>query len=79
MRRRLYWRLRLEIVMSSVSVLLLALTAAVPDWFEALTGVEPDSGSGSFELILSASLLAIAFGCGLQARRDHIRLVSGHT
>lgn len=77
MRRRLYWRLRLEIFISCVGVLLLALTAVVPDWFEALTGIEPDSGSGSFELILSTSLLIIAVGCGLQARRDHVCLASG--
>lgn len=77
MHRRLYWRLRVEIVISLLSVILLALTAVVPDWFEALTGVEPDAGSGSFELILSATLVVVVVGFGLQARRDHGRLAAG--
>jgi hypothetical protein len=55
-------RCRAEIALGAACFALLALTAAWPDWIEAIFGVEPDGGSGAVEWGLVAVLAACAFG-----------------
>ena len=71
---RLRKRLRLEIVLAGVAVALGALTLVFPEWVEALTGWEPDAGSGAAEWIVSGIFLAAALVLAILARRDYRRL-----
>ena len=55
-------RLRLEIALGVGCIALIALTAAWPDWIEALFGVDPDGGSGALEwglVVVAACALAL--------------------
>jgi len=71
---RLRTRVRIEVALACLSAGLLAVTLAYPEWIEALTGLDPDAGSGALELLVSAALLIAAGGLALLARRDHRRL-----
>jgi hypothetical protein len=66
------WRLRAELALGTISAIALAATLLWPTWFERLTGLEPDGGSGEFEwqvvLALAAMTLA-AFGLAWQEFR----------
>jgi hypothetical protein len=57
--RRRFWT---EIGLGAACLVLLVLTAAWPDWIEAIVGVEPDGGSGALEWALVALLAVCAFG-----------------
>jgi hypothetical protein len=76
---RLRTRVRLEVALACLSAGLFALTLANPEWIEALTGLDPDAGSGALELLVSASLLAVAVVLALLARRDRRRLALQRT
>jgi hypothetical protein len=43
-----------------ISAALLMLTLIWPQWIEGIFGVEPDSGDGSFELMVVLGLAALA-------------------
>jgi hypothetical protein len=43
-----------------ISAALLMLTLTWPQWIEGIFGVEPDSGDGSFELMVVLGLAALA-------------------
>ncbi len=58
----------------SLSAILFALTLVFPQWIEALTGVEPDGGSGALEFVISGVFLVAAIAFGVLARRDYRRL-----
>jgi len=45
--RRIRPRFWLEMMLAATGVVLIALTLAVPDWIEGLTGQDPDGGSGA--------------------------------
>jgi hypothetical protein len=52
--------------LAGLTMALAALTAAVPDWIEAVFGLDPDAGSGATEWIVvgvlaTASLLLAAY------------------
>jgi hypothetical protein len=79
MDRQLRRRFRVEAGLSDASVALFVLTLAFPEWIEALTGLEPDAGSGSLELAIAGAFLLLAITSGLLARRDHRRLGLGQT
>jgi hypothetical protein len=70
LRHRFWW----EAGLSSVSVFLLLLTVLVPDWIEAVSGVDPDHGSGALEWAISLLLLAVAAISGAFARTEWRRL-----
>jgi hypothetical protein len=53
------------------------LTIFWRDWFELLTGRDPDHHNGSVEWILVLGLVAVAVTAGLAARR-HWRLLTAH-
>jgi hypothetical protein len=60
MRKRLspiFWT---DSVLACITGFLAVLTAAWPDWIEAVTGLQPDKHNGSFEWTL-------VVGCGLVA------------
>ncbi len=69
---RRFW---LEVTIAVVGMLLFALTLVTREWFELLTGIDPDGGSGSLELLIAGSLLGIAAVSAFLARRTHQRWV----
>lgn len=56
MQRPLPKRFWFETILAVVSAVALALTLAVPDWFERLFDFAPDGGDGSAEWGLAAAL-----------------------
>jgi hypothetical protein len=73
MRRNLPLRFWIEAITASLGAALLALTLVSAEWFEELTGLEPDGGNGSLELALPVVLLAISASCAVVARRTYQR------
>ena len=65
--RRRFW---IEAGLAAVSGFLLLLTLATREWIEALTGWDPDHGSGSFEWLIVAVLLVATATFGLLARAE---------
>jgi hypothetical protein len=63
-------RVRIQSALAGMSTALCVLTLAYPEWIEALTGLEPDAGSGALELLVSAVFLLVAIGLLLLNRRD---------
>ena len=76
---RLRTRVRLEVALACLSAGLFAVTLAYPEWIEALTSLDPDAGSGAVELLVSATLLAVAVVLALLARRDRRKLALQRT
>ena len=74
MEQQLYRRVRIESTLACVSAALFVATLIYPEWIEALTGLEPDAGSGALELLVSAVFLVVAIGLALLSRRDRRRL-----
>lgn len=63
--RRSFW---IELALALVSLALLLLTLAWPEWIEALFGVEPDGGSGAAEWAVAAAFAISSAVWGLRAR-----------
>jgi hypothetical protein len=72
---RLRRRLRVEVVLAVISAALCGLTLVFPEWIEALTGLEPDAGSGALEWVIAGAFLVGAVVAAALARRDYRRLV----
>jgi hypothetical protein len=53
-------RFWLETGLAGIALLLGVVTVVEPAWIEALTGLDPDSGSGALEWLLVAVLFAVA-------------------
>lgn len=53
---------------------LFALTLVYPEWIEALTGLEPDAGSGALESAIAGALLLLAMLSAAFANRVFRRL-----
>ncbi len=71
---RLRRRLHLESLLSASFLVLFVVTAVSAEWVEALTGLDPDGGSGVLEWGLTAVLGLCAAASGLLAARDARRL-----
>jgi hypothetical protein len=76
---RLRRRLRIEVVLAVSSAALCILTLVTPEWIEALTGLEPDSGSGALEWVIAGIFLVAAVVSAVLARRDYRRLGADHS
>jgi hypothetical protein len=76
MERRLRTRLRVEMILAAISAGLFILTLINAEWIEALTGLEPDAGSGALEWLIAAAFLVAAVVIALMARRDYRQLAS---
>jgi hypothetical protein len=76
---RLRRRLRIEVVLAVSSAVLCILTLVTPEWIEALTGLEPDSGSGALEWVIAGIFLVAAVVSAVLARRDYRRLGADHS
>jgi hypothetical protein len=68
--RRRFW---IEAGLAVVSGCLLLLTLVSREWIEALTGWDPDRGSGSVEWLLVLALLAATATFGVMARAERAR------
>ena len=64
----------LESVLGAGSLALALVTLVWKDWIEIVFGVDPDQGSGSFEWLVVAVLLALALICGIAAVIEWRRL-----
>jgi hypothetical protein len=76
MKNRLRTRLWLESALGLVSAALFALTIAVPDWMEVLSGLAPDAGDGSAEwglALLWAAFSVLMFGFARRTWRKRVR------
>jgi len=73
MRRHLPVRFWIEAITASLGFAMLVLALVSTEWFEALTGLEPDGGNGSLEWALPVVLLAISAGSAFFARRAYQR------
>jgi hypothetical protein len=67
--RRIRIRLWAQSVSAAVSLAVAALTALVPDWLEAVTGVDPDQRGGAVEWAVAAGFATAAALLGLRALR----------
>jgi hypothetical protein len=65
--RRRFW---LELALGILSSALFMLTLVWRDWIEKLTGLDPDSGSGSVEWAIVAMLFALAVWLIVLAGRE---------
>lgn len=56
-------------ILSLLSLALMILTAAMPDWIEHFLGVDPDGGSGWAEKLVPVGLAVLAVISGADAIR----------
>jgi hypothetical protein len=73
MRRDLPARFWFEAITGVVGSILFVVTLFSREWFEELTGLDPDGGNGSLEIGLAVGLLALSVTSILAARRDFRR------
>lgn len=71
MRHSLPLRFWFEAAAGAAGTILFLLTLASREWIEALTGWDPDGGSGALEILIAVGLLAISTISILAARRTH--------
>jgi hypothetical protein len=73
MSRNLPARFWFEAITAVIGLTLFVVTLFTREWFELLTGLDPDGGNGALELALAFALLAIAAASSLAARREYRR------
>ena len=76
MSRSLRARFWFESVAAVGGMILFVLTLFTREWFEVLTGLNPDGGNGALELALASALLGIAAVSMFAARREYQRAVA---
>jgi hypothetical protein len=64
-------RARVEMVLSVIFAVLTIVTLIWPTWIEAVSGFEPDGGSGELEWLIVAAFASIAIVVTALARRDY--------
>ena len=62
-------RWRVEAVLAVLAAALGVLTVVVPAWIEVLTGLDPDAGSGTLEVLIAVGLFSLAASAAWAARR----------
>jgi hypothetical protein len=73
MSRNLPARFWFEAITAVIGLTLFIVTLFTREWFELLTGLDPDGGNGSLELGLALALLAVSATSAFAARRDYRR------
>ncbi len=73
MRRHLPTRFWFEATTAVLGLTLFVVTLFTREWFELLTGLDPDGGSGSLEFALALVPLATSAASMLAARRSYRR------
>ena len=73
MKPQLRTRFWIEAALAGVSGLLFVLTLITREWIEAISGWDPDGGSGSLEWALVAVLLVVTLVFTLLARSERKR------
>ena len=63
-------RARIEIVLSALLAAATIVTAVWPAWIEAVSGADPDGGSGTTEWWIVAALAVVTVAVAALARRD---------
>jgi hypothetical protein len=71
--KQLRGRLRPEVLCAALLAVLAGLTLAVPDWIEALTGINPDGGDGTAERVAFLVLALLSLAGVAAARRESCR------
>jgi hypothetical protein len=69
-------RVRVETFLAAIFAILAIATFIWPTWIEALTGLEPDAGSGALEWLIVAVFGLLAIGASLLARRDYRAVIA---
>ncbi|HEY7627611.1 MAG TPA: hypothetical protein VH761_11105 [Ilumatobacteraceae bacterium] len=64
-----------EAVTAAVGLALFVLTLFTREWFEVLTGLDPDGGNGSLEVLLAVGLLAVSAISTFAAHRVYRRAI----
>jgi hypothetical protein len=64
-------RVRIELILAAIFVVLAVVTSIWPDWIEALFEESPDGGSGAFEWALVGVFGLLAVVAAVLARRDY--------
>jgi hypothetical protein len=59
-----------ELILAAVTGVLAVVTIFWSDWIEALTGLDPDSGSGSAEWLVVAVLAVVTLALAAGARHE---------
>lgn len=62
-----------ELAAAGIASLVVAVTIARPEWIEFLFRVDPDHGSGLFEILLVGGLTAVGAGASLAVRAPRHR------
>ena len=65
-----------EAITAAIGLILFVVTLFSREWIEALTGWDPDGGSGALELVIALSLLAVSAASMLAARRAYRRVIA---
>jgi hypothetical protein len=76
MRRDLPARFWFEAAAAVLGTVLFVLTLVTREWFELLTGIDPDGGSGTLEFALAFGLLIVAIASSFAARRSYRRAIA---
>lgn len=69
-RDRLARRFRIEVGLATATAVLFVLTLFSREWIEALTGWDPDRGSGALEWLVVGALLVVTVALATRARAD---------
>jgi hypothetical protein len=77
--RNLRIRFWLDAILGVISAALLLLSLLMPDWIEAVFGIEPDEGNGSLEWAIAGALLAGTIAASALARIEWRRPVAGRS